>query len=137
MGSLKVIAIIGGFVLFFASAFLLFEPGNDPTGFFVYTPSLAVFNYDNNEGVGENLEVEFITKGEEDLRIISLSGEVEFVRLKCGDRALNPSVDGNIMEYKNYNCKENGKAAVRILSQNAEIEFKFGNDRQIVKNTVS
>ena len=63
----KIVFAILGFTLFMLSAFLLFEPSGNPTGLFVYTPSLAIININNNVKVGDTLNIEFMTKGTKDL----------------------------------------------------------------------
>jgi hypothetical protein len=136
MKSARAIIIAAGFLLFAMSAFLLFEPGNDPTGFFVYTPSLAVLNQENNAGVGESLAIEFITKGARDLEITSSGGEVEFLGLKCGGEVIDLKPRKSI-NYQGYSCKENSKVIVKIVSKEAELNIKFGEDSQTAKNSAS
>lgn len=109
-----------GFGLFFLSAFLLFEPNNSPTGFFAYTPSLAIVNTDNNVPINSNLEIEFITKGTNDLTITPL-GNMEFLELKCNNQIMSTS-----MEHKDYNCNGDSSLTVKVLSRKLEIELKFG-----------
>ncbi len=132
----KAVWIIAGFALFLASAFMLFEPGNDPTGFFVYTPSLAVLNPENDAAVGEELEIEFMTKGEKELSVSASKGDVDFLGLECGGRKIEIDPSKSIT-YGDYGCKENSKIALKVLSQEAEVTIRFGSDSQIAKNSAS
>ena len=130
----KIILIPLGFIIFFISALVLFEPSSDPTGFFVYTPSLAVINYENNQPLNSNLKIEFMTTGTNDLIITSLTGDMKVVGLKCGNTVLNPVSEGNSAFYEGYQCKENSFLLVQILSEKLDIELRFGKEIQQVQN---
>ncbi|MEE9525012.1 MAG: hypothetical protein V3V78_00200 [Candidatus Woesearchaeota archaeon] len=120
MKIIKALFIILGFVLFLLSAFLLFEPSSSPTGFFVYTPNLAIINTNNNVPLNSNLEIEFITKGTNDLTI-----NVDILELRCNDKFI-----GKSNEFKDYRCDETSSLTAKILSRKTEINIKFGNNIQ-------
>ena len=130
MKTVKIILTILGFVLFFFSVFVLFEPSDNPTGFFVYTPSIAIINPSNNQPLNSNLEIEFMTKGTNDLTITAKTGEMKVIGLKCNDEVM-----GNTLEYQDYKCGENSILLVKVLSKDLELEFKFGNNIQQATNT--
>jgi len=134
MKFINIILIIIGFILFFISAFILFEPSNGPTGFFVYVPSLAIVNPDNNVPLNSNLEVEFMTKGTNDLAINPSEGDIKFIELKCGDKKVIPALDNEKIMFKDYHCQDDSKVTVKILSTKVILEFKFGNKVQQVQN---
>ncbi len=136
MKIIKIVLITIGFFIFLASAFLLFEPGNDPTGFFAYTPSIAIMNINNNVEVNDNLEVEFITRGTKDLEITAAKGDVEFLGLGCDGETINFDPSRSI-NYPKYNCRKNSKVVVKILSGEVEVDINFGGNSQIAKNSAS
>jgi len=130
--TVKFFFITGGFFLFTLSAFLLFEPSTNPTGFFVYTPTLAIVNSNNNIPVNSNLEIQFMTKGTNDL-IITPLGNIKFLELRCNDNVLIT----NNLHYKDYNCDGDSYLLVKVLSSKVELEFKFGNNIQQAINIAS
>jgi hypothetical protein len=127
----KIIIITLGFGLFILAAFSLFEPSASPTGFFVYTPGIAIINPINHAGLNSNLEIEFITKGTNDLKILP-SGAAEIVELRCDDK-----VAGYGLEYKDYSCDGSSYLVVRVLSERVELDIKFGDKTQQAINIVS
>lgn len=131
MKILKLLLIIIGFLLFFISAFLMFEPGNDPTGLFVYSPGLAVKTIENNAAVGSTLIIEFMTLGTNNLTITALEGDIEIVELKCNSLKIEPSADNF---YHDYSCKEYSSLSVIPKSKESVFEIKFGHDSQKIKN---
>jgi hypothetical protein len=135
MKTIKIISIIVGFILFFIISIMLFEPNTDPTGLFTYVPALAVINNNNNVPLNNNLEIVFITSSKNDLTITSLTGEMEFVELRCNDQTLNPVVDKDKIIYKDYNCRGNSVLLVKVLSKELNLEFKFGKKIQQAQNT--
>ncbi|MBD3354539.1 hypothetical protein GF361_00980 [Candidatus Woesearchaeota archaeon] len=128
----KLIFIIISFSMFVLSGFLLFEPGtlSSPTGHFVYTPSLAVINSQNNIPLDQDLEIEFITKGTNNLTIMP-SGKMKLIELRCKNITM-----GKKMEYEDYSCSGNNVLKVKILSENLKINIRFGDMTQPVLNTV-
>ena len=134
MRLIKIILITLSFLLFFASAFILFEPGNDPTGFFVYLPSIAIINPNNNISLNSNLEIDFITKGTNDLTITSLKGKMEFIELRCNNQILTPVTEKNMIIYKDYHCNDNSIISVKVLSRELNLDFRFGNNIQKAHN---
>ena len=137
MKTLKTALIVFGFVLFFLSAVMLFEPNNNLTGFFVYVPNLAIINNDNSQPLNSNLEISFMTGGTNDLTITPLTGEMRFIELRCDDKIMIPAVDGNKIIYEDYHCQSNGFLLVKLLSKELNLEFKFGSKIQQVKNIAS
>ena len=135
MKTTKIILITVGFALFFLSMVLLFEPTNGPTGFFVYTPNLAIINYNNNVPLDNNLEIEFMTRGTNNLTIIPAMGEIEFLELKCNNQLLSPFMEDNVIVVKDYYCEDNSHLLVKVLSKELSLELKFGDRIQAVKNT--
>ncbi|MBW2966584.1 hypothetical protein KY342_05760 [Candidatus Woesearchaeota archaeon] len=132
----KTILIAIGFILFFITALLLFEPNTDPTGFFViYSPSMAVINNINNQPLNSNLEISFMTSGTKDLTITSLNGNFDFIELRCNNKLLNPAVQQGKIIYKDYNCKGKSLLTIKILSKELNLRFQFGDIMQQVKNT--
>ncbi|MBR9692098.1 hypothetical protein GOV06_04925 [Candidatus Woesearchaeota archaeon] len=129
MKLVKIILTTSGFALFLLSIFVLFEPTDSPTGFFAYTPNLAIINSNNNIQLNSDLEIEFITKGKNDLTIIPL-GDMKMIGLRCGDIII-----GNSLEYKDYECKKDSFLVVKILSEELKIGLKFGNNVQYSENT--
>ena len=136
MRTIKIISIIIGFILFFITAVMIFEPNSDPTGFFAYIPSIAVINSNNNIPLDNDLGIAFITNGKNDLIITPMSGDMKFIELRCNDQILNPVVDEGRIIYKDYNCRGNGFLLIGILSRELNLEFKFGDGIQQVQNTV-
>jgi len=126
----RLIFIVISFTIFILSGILLFEPGSSPTGHFVYTPNIAIINQQNHAPLNQNLEIEFITKGTNDLQVTS-SGEMELIELRCENKVI-----GNKLKYKNYTCKGNSFLVVKILSENLKLDFKFGNNIQQATNIV-
>ncbi len=137
MKTIKTISIIFGFAVFFISAFLLFEPSRNPTGFFVYTPYLEIINQEKYEPLNSELKIGIITIVTYNLVITTLKGDMEFIELRCGDKILNPLVKGNKIIYNDYSCKGNGFLLVKILSKELNLESRFGEKIQQVQNTVS
>ena len=133
MKILRWIFVILGLAIFFLSSLALFEPGADPTGFFTYVPGIAIVNPDNNAAVGGNLEIKFITKGTNDL-VITPSGNFEFVELNCGGVVLNPYVEDGRMFITDYACDKESSLIIKVLSEQLEVEFKFGIQGQTAEN---
>lgn len=135
--AVKLILIIFAFALFLASAFILFEPGNDPTGFFVYAPGLAVVNHKNNQPLNSNLKIEFMTKGTNDLIITSLTGNMEFLELNCNNQKLAPAANNKDITYKGYKCDKHSFVLIKVLSEELKLQFKFGNEIEHTHNSAS
>ena len=133
----KIMIATFGFAFFLLSAILLFEPTNGPTGFFVYTPTLAIVNNENNAGLDDNLAIEFMTKGINDLTVSFPEEGADFLELRCDGNKLQPVLENNEIVYRDYNCKKTGFLEVKVLSHETVIRFKFGNDVQEARNTVS
>ena len=129
----KVIFLICAFVLFFLSIFLIFEPGNNITGFFAYIPSIAVVNEYNHVPINDNLEINFITKGTSDL-IISKKGDMKFIELRCGENILNPEINENEIRYDNFHCLGFGSIKIKVLSKELILEFKFDDALKDIQN---
>ena len=125
---------IAGFLIFFVAAVMLFEPGEGPTGFFVSTTSLAIKDYKNSAELNNNLNIDFTTKGTNDLTITASKGDMQFIELRCNNQLLNPSVQGSKIEYKNYNCDQNSLLIVKVLSKELNIDFRYSNELQQVTN---
>jgi len=127
------IFILIGFILFASSSFILFEPSADPTGFFVYTPSIAVINPDNAQPVGSIIEISFITKGTNNLTVEAVKGSAELLELRCDAKIIAEGSSAAI-SYEGYKCEKGSSVAVKILSKETEIEFRFGKDVQQARN---
>ena len=134
MKLIKIILITLGFLLFFASSFILFEPGKNPTGCFMYIPSLAVINPNNNILLNSTLEIDFLTKGTNDLIITSLKGNMEFIKLRCNNQILKPNIEENKITYKDYHCNDNSIISIKVLSRELDLDFRFGNNIQKAQN---
>lgn len=120
----KPILIILGFCVFALSAFLLFEPGASPTGYFAYTPSFAIINPSDNISLNHKIEIKFITKGTNDLQIIS-SKKIESIELICEEKII-----GKKLKYEDYNCRGMSILRFKAISKNTKIDIKFGNRTQ-------
>jgi len=77
-----------------------------------------------------------MTAGTKDLTITSLTGKMQFIELRCKDRILNPAVDEGKITYKDYNYRDKGVLLVKVLSEELNLEFKFGNIIQSAKNVI-
>lgn len=121
--------IIAAFSLFAVSAFLLFQPFQDPTGKFAYTPGLAVV--DSSYSVdGESLtSIEFITTGKDDLEISS-DHDFELISLSCGSRKIHPK-SYDPLEFPGYSCDVNSVLDAKLLSKETRFYLKFGSDVQV------
>ncbi len=128
-----IILIVIGLLLFTLCMFGLFEPSTDPTGFFVYTPRIAILNPGNSQPINSSLEIGFITRGTNELAITPLKGNAEILELKCNDKILNKG--GNNLVYKDYKCKGDSIAIIKILSGDLNLEFRFGKETQQARNT--
>lgn len=78
------------------------------------TFKISVLDVYSHPQQGQNWEVEFITEGEADLKIIpndqATIDDDEFVGLWCGDQKQNPKIlAGDIIYYPNWQCSETGK----------------------------
>ena len=133
MKLLRIILITFGFGIFLLAAIIIFEPTNGPTGFFVYTPTLAIVNQENNAALDSNLEIAFLTKGEYDLLVSKESGEMEFLELRCGKETVASSFNEEVI-YRDYHCLETSYLIARVLSQQASLKFEFGNEIQTAEN---
>ncbi len=136
MGFTKILVITLSFAVFFASSFMLFEPGNDPTGYFGYVSGIGIINPRNNVPVGSVLEVKFLTDGKGDLRADTVEGDLQFLELRCGDERIEPVMAGNHISYKDYKCEDESVLSVKVLSENIDIRLKFGRGVQHIKNSV-
>jgi len=137
MKLLKPIIITLLFALFLVSAFLLFEPSDSPSGYFTYTPALAVFNSENNAELNSNLEIRFLTKSTNDLEISPIIGNTEFISLKCQDKEKDFSVDQERLVSPSYTCPSESSIIVKILSPKTELNIKFGQEIQSAENIIS
>ena len=135
MSFAKAAFIVIGFAIFLVTAFTLFEPGNDPTGFFAYTPSIAVINHDNSMPLNSNLRIDFITRGTNDLAVSVLEGDASFIGVGCGNK-MTPVAGDKKLEYKSYSCKEQGHLSAKMLSKEVILEISFGNSVQQVRNVI-
>ena len=115
----------------------MFEPSSDPTGFFVYAPSLAIMNPDNHQQLNSILEINFITSGTNDLAVTLQKGSIKFIELKCNSQLLAPVIEDNKLFYKGYACSGNGQLSVKILSRETRLELAFGSKKQQVQNIAS
>lgn len=133
----KAAAVLMGFLLFAASGFLLFEPGADPTGFFAYAPGFVAINPFNHVAEGEVLEAELITRGTKDLSLYVVSGEAEFLELRCGDKMKYPDLSDSeeTFIFEEYSCEEKSTALFRISSVNSEIIASFGREKKAIINS--
>jgi len=136
MKVIKIFFIVIGFILFFASAFLLFESDTDPTGAFLKIPKIMILNPDNDNALYSELDINFVTNGKNDLIITSKIGGFRFKEIKCGNEIINPSVNENMIEYKDYLCWEDSVLKLEILSEELVLDFKFGNEIEEAKNII-
>ncbi len=133
---IKILFIVLGSILFAISAFMLFEPSTDPTGFFTYMPNIEVINSENAVQLNSNLDIEFITSGTKDLTITKINGNMQFVGLRCGTQKLDILTANEAIEYEDYACKETSFLTVKVLSTELDLDIKFGGNMQQVKNIV-
>ncbi|MBD3248897.1 hypothetical protein GF336_02515 [Candidatus Woesearchaeota archaeon] len=131
----KIFLIFISFAVFLASSIVLFEPGNDPTGYFSYVSGLGVMNPENNLPVGEMLEIKFITKGEKDLEAKGIDGDFDILGLRCGEMKVQPMIEADEMHHNDYRCDSESVLTVKVLSDNVKIGLKFGKDIQYAKNS--
>ena len=125
-----IIFIIIGLLLFILCMFGLFEPSIDPTGFFVYTPRIAVFNPSNSQPVNNSLEISFMTRGTNDLIITPLKGSMKILELRCGSQIVGKGSS----KYKDYKCRDKSTITVKVLSKEVKIGLRFGRSIQQAEN---
>lgn len=123
----RLILTIVGFFLFFTTALFLFEPSYDPTGMFVYTPSLAIIDISNDVPINTILDVQFVTEGTKDLVIFSNS---KFVELECNKQKIKPDSTTHAIVFNDYSCPYTSELSLNIIHKETNIDVQFGTDSQ-------
>ena len=93
---------------------------------------LTILDVHSSPQKGDNWEVEFTTRGTNDLRIIpndqATIDDIDFISLKCGDEERTPQIlEGDVIFYPNWYCFEEAEI-VHIVNVAAKhtLKFQFG-----------
>ncbi|MFH1585527.1 MAG: hypothetical protein ABIB79_02050 [archaeon] len=106
---------------------------------------IEVLNVQSYPMVGGNWTVEFTTVGQADLMIRTIDGttwsnetmseDLKFLEIKCGDEILEPEWIGSYLFVRDYECEEIGKETSLVLTPGKHhLEFDFGGVKATAHN---